>query len=150
MADKQSRHTLLQQILRDHSVSSQEALVALLNESGVSCTQATLSRDLKELGVTREHSKAGPRYQLPNQAQYLLALQQVMAVEIISVKHNGSTVVVRTLVARAGGVAGYIDGMDHPAILGTIAGDDTVFIEPANGFSCEQVSEIIEDLKNCR
>jgi len=72
-------------------------------------------------------------------------LRQVVGMEIQGVRHNGSLVVVRTLAGRAEGVAGFLDGRGHANVLGTVAGDDTVLVVPADISLCDElVADILE------
>jgi len=130
MTQRQHRHILIRQLVQQQRIPSQETLLTLLAEQGVRCTQATLSRDLRLLGIHREVDSEGPRYRLDGRRQYLAALRKVVGMEIISVNENGSMVVIRTLQGRAEGVAAFLDGRNDPDILGTVAGDDTLFIAP--------------------
>jgi transcriptional regulator of arginine metabolism len=133
VTEKQRRRSGIRRLLQETVVSSQDQLVALLNELGVVCTQATLSRDLRDMGVTRERTAdGGHRYVVDPRARYLTALREVVGMEVLQVRHNGSLIVVRTLSGRAGGVAAFLDEQQDPRILGTLAGDDTVFIAPAD------------------
>ncbi len=73
-------------------------------------------------------------------------LRQVVGMEITAVHHNGAMVVIRTLTGRAEGVAGFLDGWDNPDILGTVAGDDTVFVAPASLDRCDALVDTIQAL----
>lgn len=148
MTDKQKRRRLVRQVLREEVVSSQEQLASLLSERGVPCTQATLSRDLRDMGVSRERTDAGLRYVLDNRARYLAALREVVGMEILDVRHNGSLIVLRTLAGRAQGVAAYIDESNDPRVLGTVAGDDTVFIAPAEAARIDALAEAFLSLSD--
>jgi transcriptional regulator of arginine metabolism len=133
VSEKQKRRAAIRRLLLETVVSNQDQLVTLLNEAGLACTQATLSRDLRDMGVTRERTvDGGHRYVVDTRARYLTALREVVGMEILQVNHNGSMIVLRTLSGRAGGVAAYLDEQQDPRILGTLAGDDTVFIAPTD------------------
>lgn len=132
MSDREHRRALIRNLLSEQAIGSQEDLATLLEQRGVVCTQATLSRDLRDLGVVRERGPSGPRYRLDPRNRYLEVLREVVGMEIQNVRHNGVMVVVRTLTGRAEGVAGYLDSWGNPDILGTVAGDDTVFVSPAD------------------
>lgn len=148
MSEKQKRRRLVRQVLREEVVSSQEQLASLLAERGVSCTQATLSRDLRDMGVSRERTAEGLRYIMDTRARYLAALREVVGMEILDVQHNGSLVVLRTLAGRAQGVAAYVDEQNDPRVLGTVAGDDTVFIAPANIARIDALAESLLSLSS--
>ena len=148
MPEKQKRRRLVRQLLREMVVSSQEQLAALLAERGVTCTQATLSRDLRDMGVVRERGPDGFRYVMDTRTRYLAALREVVGMEIVDVRHNGSLVVLRTLAGRAQGVAAYLDEQKDPRVLGTVAGDDTVFVCPAEPSRIDDVAEAILTLSD--
>jgi transcriptional regulator of arginine metabolism len=131
MTNRARRRALIKRLVHSTRISSQEELARLLEEQGVDCTQATLSRDLRDLGIARRNTTDGPVYQLDRKATYIEALRRVVGMEIVDVRHNGSLIVVRTLSGRAEGVAGFLDSWGNARILGTVAGDDTVFVAPA-------------------
>lgn len=146
MSDKSQRRALIRRILQDHVVASQEQLAQLLSERGVFATQATLSRDLRDMSVTRERTPAGTRYRFNPRTRYMRALREVVGMEIMDVRHNGVMVVVRTLSGRAEGVAGFLDSWGRDDIIGTVAGDDTLFIAPSAPDACDGLVAAIRDL----
>lgn len=146
MSERDSRRALIRQVLRDEHVSSQEQLMHLLADHGVSTTQATLSRDLRDMGITRSMTRKGPRYRVDQRARYMKALLQVVGMEIVDIRHNGSMVVVRTLSGRAEGVAALLDAREDFDILGTVAGDDTVFVAPTDPSNCDDLVAAIRAL----
>ena len=148
MADRHRRHALIRQLVQNRRIGSQEELGRLLEDFGVTCTQATLSRDLKHLGIARKNTDQGPVYVLDRRTQYIKALRKVVSMEITSVRHNGTLIVLRTLPGRAEGVAGYLDGVGHELILGTVAGDDTVFVAPSDTSRIEELVGDIRQLAN--
>jgi transcriptional regulator of arginine metabolism len=117
-------------ILRDRRVGSQEELLARLAAAGFAATQATLSRDLARLGARRAASPGGgPVYELPEEERRDGTLSLAGLVRAVSC--NGALVVVRTHPGSAPAVARAIDLARLPESLGTIAGDDTIFVAPA-------------------
>ena len=143
MSEKQKRHRLVRQILREEIVGSQEQLASLLAARGITCTQATLSRDLRDMGVVRDRTPDGFRYVMDTRTRYLAALREVVGMEILDVQHNGALIVLRTLAGRAQGVAAYLDEQKDPRVLGTVAGDDTVFVCPAQP---SRIDELVEGI----
>lgn len=146
MSERRVRHALIRRLLQAREVSSQDELARLLAEEGVQCTQATLSRDLRDLGVVRVRGPRGARYELDQRSRYLRALREVVGMEITEVRHNGQLVVLRTLNGRAEGVAGFLDAMGDPRIMGTVAGDDTVFVAPADPARCAELADALNAL----
>ena len=115
--------------MASQSVTSQDDLQRLLLARGIVAAQATLSRDLVMLGVTRASTPGGPRYQIPHDAPGLPIDPVRTLVE--SVRANGVLVVVRTKAGAASTVARAIDDARLGDALGTIAGDDTIFVAPS-------------------
>jgi len=145
MSSKLARQNKIKEILQHRSISSQEELVDILKTWDIEVTQATLSRDFSELGVVRVHSENGMRYVI-NQAESGAQVKKLISFEILNVNHNESTVVVRTLSGRAQGVAYFIDRMDRPEILGTVAGDDTVLLIPNTHRSIPVIVNLVKQM----
>ncbi len=141
--DKAQRQLLIKQIITEKEISNQEELAKELARRGFEVNQATLSRDLKELGIAKVSTPEGVWYQLQpeNEAHRLRAL---ISYEIESIHANESLIVIKTLRGRASGVAEILDRLDIPDILGTIAGDDTIFIAPT---STKKISAIVRRIK---
>jgi transcriptional regulator of arginine metabolism len=136
-ATKTRRQRAILDLVRSAEVSSQEDLGRRLRRHGFQATQATLSRDLRELRLSRLPTPTGYRY-LPaptegngeGQAPAAPRLRAVTAEEVTGVEANESVVIVRTLSGRAQGVAVFLDHWRHPDLMGTIAGDDTILVLP--------------------
>ena len=146
--DKAARQEAIRRIIRTHAVSTQEELGQLLAREGIDVTQATLSRDLAQLGAMRvSRPEGGTVYGLedappPSGEARLLELGEM----ILSVDDNELLVVVRTRPGSAPLVASAIDQARLPESLGTIAGDDTIFVAPARGKSTRTVSKKLKAL----
>lgn len=125
-----ARRDAIREILARHAVATQEELARELAVRGIAATQATVSRDLVQLGITRLRSAGGARYQAPAD-DGMLPIDPVRRL-VDSVLTNGVTVVVRTKAGAASTVARAIDDARVPGLLGTLAGDDTVFVAPAS------------------
>jgi transcriptional regulator of arginine metabolism len=141
--NKQGRHFAIRQIIATRPVANQDELRQLLEADGFETTQATLSRDLKELGIGRVHTSDGMRYVLDTGPEEN-RLATLIAYEIEWIESNEALVIVRTLAGRASGVAEIIDGFRNPDILGTLAGDNTIFIAPR---STTRIPAIVEELR---
>lgn len=129
MTIKSRRQNKIKEILNLRFISNHDELIKLLNRDGISVTQATLSRDFAELGVIRTFTDSGPRY-IFNAEESGRQIAKLIGFEILSVEHNESLVLIRTLAGRAQGVAHYIDRLNKPEIMGTVGGDDTVLVIP--------------------
>ncbi len=129
--DAGPRRDAVARILRAGPVATQEELLAALRREGYRATQATLSRDLARLSARRVSRPDGAYYEIGdgNPAALAAALRGLVS----SVATNGSLVVIRTLPGSAPAVARAIDLARLPGVLGTIAGDDTVFVAPERG-----------------
>ena len=146
MSSKSKRQNKIKEILNGNSIANHDVLIGLLKEQGIIVTQATLSRDFSDMGVIRTISDEGsPRYIL-NPEESGRQIQQFIGFEIISVQHNESLIVLRTLAGRAQGVAYFIDRLNKPEIMGTVAGDDTVLIIPSSEKNISLIIELIEKL----
>jgi transcriptional regulator of arginine metabolism len=141
--DIQKRHSILKEIISTQEIFNQTQLVKSLKQKGVKSTQATLSRDLTELGVVRVPTSNGLIYRL-SIAGDEAALKYRVAEEIISLKRNESLIVVKTYPGRAQGVAAFLDRQSDLGILGTIGGDDTIIVIPQ---SVKKIKKIIEQIK---
>jgi transcriptional regulator of arginine metabolism len=141
--NKQRRHFAIKQIITQQTISNQDELCQALEKAGFAVTQATLSRDMKELGIARVHSANRVRYVLNIESEER-RLVPLIGYEIERIDSNESMIVIKTLPGRAQGVAEIIDSLHHPAILGTLAGDNTIFITPA---SVGKISETLELVK---
>jgi transcriptional regulator of arginine metabolism len=132
---KKQRHQILRRILGEQAISDQVQLQAVLEAEGVVATQATVSRDLAEIGVVKVRIEKGYRYQCVDEtpANEWLERFKVMLTHFGSgVCGNGNLVLIKTTPGNANGVASTLDHLDWPDVLGTIAGDDTVLVV-ANG-----------------
>jgi transcriptional regulator of arginine metabolism len=125
------RRGAVSRILRSRRVSTQEDLLDALAGEGHRATQATLSRDLARLGARRVSRPEGAFYELPDDGGSgpLSSLRGL----VTGVAANGSLAVIRTAIGAASAVARAIDAARLPEVLGTIAGDDTIFVAPAQG-----------------
>jgi transcriptional regulator of arginine metabolism len=124
------RHEVVARILRTRRIGTQEELLAALAAAGVRATQATLSRDLARLGARRvSRPEGGTIYELEPAAEAngLGALRGLVQ----AISANASLVVIRTHPGSAPAIARAIDLGGVPEVLGTIAGDDTIFVAPA-------------------
>lgn len=143
MSSKQIRQSKIKEIITSKKIVSQEDLLERLNEAGFNTTQATLSRDLHEIGIVRVPDENGFKYVF-HQEETSQAIRQIIGMEIINVLHNESTIVVRTLPGRAQGVAIYLDRLPDSNIIGTVAGDDAIVIIPDDH---QNVNKVVAKIK---
>jgi len=129
--DTRRRREAVSRILRAGRVATQEELLGSLRREGFRATQGTLSRDLARLGARRVSRPEGSFYEPGDGAP--AAVAAAVAGLVSAVATNGSLVVIRTLPGSAPAVARAIDLARLAGVLGTIAGDDTVFVAPGKG-----------------
>jgi transcriptional regulator of arginine metabolism len=142
--NKSSRHIAIRQIITQRAIASQDELCDALRESGFDITQATLSRDLKELGIARINAPEGPRYVAHGEGGEESRLKALLGYEVTSIDANESLILIKTLAGRAQGVAEILDHMKIPGILGTLAGDNTIFVAPR---STKQIAEVVRSIQ---
>jgi transcriptional regulator of arginine metabolism len=132
MPDKNARQSLIRRLLEKSRVENQAHLQRLLRADGVEATQATLSRDLRELGVLK-----GPAgYTLSDQGSspaitLETSLDRALGEFLVGVRCGGNLVVLRTGPGHASALALELDRADLPGAIGTVAGDDTIFMAAA-------------------
>lgn len=126
------RQRLISELLRSRAVASQEALLSALREEGFSTTQATISRDLDQLGAVKLRRAGVTSYALPEEVSVANAperrLRSILVEWVRSVEAVGQLVVVRTPPGSAHLVGVALDQSRLPEVAGTICGDDTIFI----------------------
>ena len=140
MKVKKNRLETLRMLISSRELGSQEEVLAALQEEGFELTQATLSRDMKQLKVAKAASMNGDYvYVLPNVTMYKRVKTPGQVKEMMkvpgfkSIQFAGNMAVIKTLPGYASSIAYNIDVNPVPGILGTIAGDDTIFIVVADG-----------------
>lgn len=129
---KNDRQELILAIIAEESIETQEQLIERLQEKGMPCTQATISRDIKQLHLVKE-PYGGGKYRYAVSAQktrlnFAERLQVILRESIVDVDCAQNIVVLKTLPGLASAAASAFDGMEIPTKVGTIAGDDTVII----------------------
>ncbi|HUV09274.1 MAG TPA: ArgR family transcriptional regulator [Spirochaetia bacterium] len=142
--DKAERLNAIRAILGERRVSSQEQLLGLLKKRGFAVTQATLSRDLKNLNVGKNpDGEGGYYYGLPSESSARELLEaadpDLFLRGFISIEFSGNLGVIRTLPGYANSVASNLDRLRIGEILGTIAGDDTVLVIPRDGIKRNRI-----------
>ena len=148
---KQQRQHRIAGLLEHYSVTSQGQLVDLLTADGVVATQATVSRDLEEMGAIKVRASGGDSvYAIPDLPKEQRTpedhLRRVLGDWVVEVDHSHNLVVLRTPPGSAHVVASAIDRAGLPAILGTVAGDDTIMVVVAERSSGAKVAREIAQL----
>lgn len=132
---KTGRQRRIVQLIRRQPITSQMELVKLLRAAGFPATQATVSRDLDELGAVKVRRDGKIAYALPQDAGAPVgdALRRTLAEAVLSLESTGNLLVVKTPPGHAGVVASAIDRGEIDGVAGTIAGDDTVLVVAKQG-----------------
>jgi transcriptional regulator of arginine metabolism len=144
---KTKRLLAIEKIIAEEYISTQEELLKRLKSKGISCTQATLSRNLRQLGVGRvSDGSGGYKYSL---AETIRTSESVpMKLNIVPVIRDivdaKGLMVIKTLPGNASNTAFFIDGAGRYEIAGTIAGDDTILLIPRDGITIPQVHSCLE------
>ncbi|MBE6257020.1 MAG: arginine repressor [Prevotella sp.] len=153
MKVKNNRLEALRLIISSQQLGSQDELLSALQKEGFKLTQATLSRDLKQLKVAKAASMSGNYvYVLPNETMYKRVsspntIREMMKVPgFVSINFSGNIGIIKTRPGYASSIAWNIDNSDIPEILGTIAGDDTIFIVIKEGIKHQDVIDTLSDV----
>jgi transcriptional regulator of arginine metabolism len=154
LAKPQRQHRIAR-LLSDHSVTSQGQLVELLAAEDVAATQATVSRDLEDLGAIKVRVGGGETvYAIPELPSQQRApedhLRRVFSEWVVEVAHSGNLVVLRTPPGSAHVVASALDRSGLPDVLGTVAGDDTLVVIVAEGTSGAAMADVLAEMAGLR
>jgi transcriptional regulator of arginine metabolism len=145
---KRNRHDKIIEIIATNVVETQEQLAALLKDAGYDVTQATVSRDIRQMKLTKQATEDG-RYKYV----YTTADSDVMQDKYVSVLKAGyvsmdvaqNLLVLKTVSGMAMALATAIDALDFPQVVGCIAGDDTIMIAIKSN---EEAKEVMEELRS--
>jgi transcriptional regulator of arginine metabolism len=144
---KRERHQQILEVIRKHRVASQEGLRELLQERGTEVTQATLSRDMRELRLVKVPGADGAGfYSSPQEWDSTPPLESLLPTLYHSAEGVDNLLVVRTMKGGAQTVAAGIDWEEWPEVLGTLAGDDTILLILRAPAYLEVVKERLEGL----
>lgn len=142
MNQKTQRLSVIRKIIRSEYISSQEELIARLQECGVQVTQSTLSRDLKFMHVAKvPHKEKGYIYVLPNTSHGDLAASANISDNIVDIAFSGNMCVITTKPGYASAISVPIDSRGISEVLGTIAGDNTILLILRENFDMEELME---------
>lgn len=145
------RQQLILELLSSREVRTQKELMELLSAQGIECTQSTVSRDIRALGLTKQIGEDGlPIYVadsgLADGGKGVEQLQYIAQMSAPSFTAVQNFIVVKTIISMANAVCAYIDNLEHPGFIGSLAGVDTILLimkdnESANDF-CRQLEEL--------
>lgn len=146
---KSMRQRRIVQLIRDVPVTSQNQLVRLLRNAGTPATQATVSRDLDELGAVKVRREGKVTYALPAQAPDVPssdALIRMLSESVVGLQSSGNLLLIKTPPGHAGMVAGALDRGNVEEVAGTVAGDDTVLVVCKQGVPPRRVERRLRSM----
>lgn len=147
---KGNRQKLILELISRQSVRTQQQLLGLLEENGVRCTQATLSRDLRALGIVKQtgedgmiHYEVSPIITKSNNFKRLLKIAK-MAAQSVEAAQN--TVVIKTLPGLARAMRSFVDELEPHDLVGSIAGNDTILVIMKDNEAATGFAQVIQNL----
>lgn len=146
---KNFRHQKIMEIIQSQEIETQEELVELLSEAGFSVTQATISRDIKQLNLRKVSKASGKQCYSPDVNKESVRgdrLVNILKAGFVSMEAAQNILVIRTVSGMAMAVAAAIDAMTIPGMLGCIAGDDTIMCAIRTTEDVEGVMDSIDKL----
>lgn len=148
---KAKRHSKIIEFVKEFNIETQEEIAKMLKESGFNVTQATVSRDIRELNLTKISTNNGKqKYDIfshednKNSEKFILIFKQ----GVVSIDYAQNIVVVKTLAGMAMAVAAGIDSMGNNEILGSIAGDDNIIIVVKDSIRAKSIMETLMNIIN--
>jgi transcriptional regulator of arginine metabolism len=144
---KRHRQGAILDLIKTNRVTSQIELRVLLEGKGIAVTQATLSRDIRDLRLVKlPAADGGGHYTLPEEWEHSPPLETLLPTLFLSVEGTGNLIVIRTMTGGAQAVALGIDWEEWPEVLGTIAGDDTILLILRHADTMEKVRTRIQGI----
>jgi len=148
---KARRQALILNIIKEKSIETQEELGEALKKEGVGVTQATLSRDIKELGLIKVPTPDGKyRYSMPTDRSFsdlMKRAERMFEHAVIGIDYSENLIIIKTTNGTAQGVAAALDDLEWQEVLGTIAGDDSILVIVRKK---DQVEEVLARLYKLR
>ena len=142
--NRRERQGAILELVRDRALSTQAEVAAALREAGYDVVQTTVSRDIAELGLVKVRAPSGRLVYAPpggSDADRLRALGSAMRRYAVTVEAAGQLVIVTTPSGYANALAQAMDEASHPAVAGTLAGDNTIFVAARDGVSARALEE---------
>jgi len=138
---KTNRQQAVMEIVSSREIYTQDELAEALLVAGFRATQATVSRDIRELGLVRQQGRRGLKYAVENADGAVTPMERVFRAGLVSVDFAGNMLVIKTLSGVAMAVAAALDDMKLPDILGTVAGDDVVMCVVRSEVAAKKIME---------
>jgi len=148
---KNNRQAMIVSIIKELSIGTQEELGEVLKSRDIQVTQATLSRDIKELGLVKVPTLDGSyRYSLPQDrtpVDLMRRAQRMLDDAVIAIDSAENILVIKTMSGTAQGVAAAFDELEWPEVVGTVAGDNTIMVVIRNKTQVEEVLNRLQQLR---
>ncbi len=147
--NKGQRHIKIREIIANHEIETQDELVERLREAGYNVTQATVSRDIKELHLVKVPMADGRyKYSLPADQKFnpLQKIKRVLVDSFVSIDYADNLIVMKTMPGNANAVGALIDNLQWPEVMGTICGDDTILIICRSKDNSQEVTQRFLDM----
>ncbi|ONI37709.1 arginine repressor [Candidatus Epulonipiscium fishelsonii] len=148
---KEKRQTAILNLIDKYEIETQESLVENLENEGFKVTQATISRDIRELKLTKVSTKSNTQkyislnnYETPLSDKVI----RVFKTGYLSMDFANNILVIKTLSGMGNAVASAVDAFNYNEILGTIAGDDTIFCVVRENYQADKISKKFEEVLN--
>jgi transcriptional regulator of arginine metabolism len=146
---KTRRHTKILELINKYEIDTQEELLRRLREDGLDVTQATVSRDIKELRLVKTLSAEGKyKYSAAKDGakDYSTKFYSLLSDTAVSIDYACNLVVIKCLTGMAQAVCAAMDSMHWEGVIGTLAGDDTIFIATKNEGCAEQLTKELKKM----
>ncbi|MEW6621649.1 MAG: arginine repressor [Bacillota bacterium] len=147
---KNARQKKILEIIKEYNVETQEELAKRLKESGFEVTQATVSRDIKELGLIKiATGNDSYKYHMVNEQRQginISRLSRLLQDSVVKIDHSENLIIIKTLPGVANAIASCIDHIQWPEVIGTVAGDDTILIVVKPSDAVYKVMDTIDKL----
>lgn len=151
MTLKYARHSKILEIIKTKEIETQDELAIELRNAGFNVTQATVSRDIKEMRLTKVLGSKGNYKYVTIQdegGQITERFLKLFKNSVTSLEGSGQIIVIKTLVGSASAAAVAVDAFNMPSIMGCIAGDDTIFLVIREQYSLQDVLDEFNQLLN--
>ncbi len=143
------RHNKILEIIKNNEIETQDDLVLMLKNAGFKVTQATISRDIKELSLVKTQTKYGKyKYSvnISKQSKDIDVFIRIFKETVLSIDYSLSLIVVKTMQGSANAVAEAIDNLNFEGIMGSIAGDNTIFVATTSEAISGDIADKFKDM----
>ena len=150
---KIDRHSKVLQLIETHVVETQEDLTDLLKKEGINVTQATVSRDIRELKLIKVLTTDGRYKYAPYSSDNVLLDERIVNIfreSVLTIDYAENMICIHTITGMASAAAVAIDAMSLPEILGTVAGDDTIFVLLRNKTDISEIMQRFKSMQKAR